>query len=116
MNDEKPRQYTAEEIRDQFINHMWDLVEYWDKHVKDQNMPIDRRLQGLMHSVLTTLDGCSMDLPGFALVTTPHESDKDYHKDQGENWYPENDLEKMNEPVCFMLHEDFYSERLRRDK
>lgn len=50
--EDLPRQYTAEEIRDQFINHMWDLVEYWDKHVSDQNMPIDRRLQGLMHSVL----------------------------------------------------------------
>lgn len=36
--------------------------------------------------MLVILDGGS-DLPGFAVIPAPHESDKDYHQSKGECWF-----------------------------
>jgi hypothetical protein len=85
-----PRAYTEEEVREMFLKHLWGLVDYWATvEGKDSPKTVRDRLSGLMHSTLTTLDGCSMGLPGFEVRPHPHESDKDYHQERGENWFPD---------------------------
>lgn len=110
----EPRQYTAEEIRDMLIEHIWELIEYWEKEERRETSR--SKLEGLAFSILSMLDGATLELPAFALIADPHSEDKDYHIECGENWFPENDLKQINEPICFMLHEDFYREDLRKDK
>lgn len=112
-NMSEPRQYTAEEVRDMLISAIWENIEYWE-HESRQSTVRDK-LEGLAFSILSMLDG-SQHLPGFVLITETHPSDKDYFKSQGKNWFPENDTSSLNEPLAFMLHEDFYSKRLRKDK
>jgi hypothetical protein len=86
------RAYTEEEIRDQFLHHVAHLVQYWNSEV-GSNVPEDEssrgRLEGLAFSMLSAIDGCSMSLPGFTLKPYPHPTDKQYHIDNDENYYPD---------------------------
>ena len=45
------------------------------------------RMDGLIHSVLVMLDGGS-GLPAFSIAPDPHPSDEDYHRSEGDNWWP----------------------------
>lgn len=68
-----------------------------------------RMCEGVAFSILGLLDGVSVGIPGFALVPSPHPDDMQYHKDNGENWYPSEEVTKdIREDV--MLHEEFYKE------
>lgn len=97
------RAYTEEEVREMFLKHMWAMVDYWATvEGKDSPKTVRDRLSGLMHSMLTTLDGCSMGLPGFEVRPHPHESDKEYHQERGENWFP-SDVD-----IGGSLHEGMY--------
>ncbi len=88
--DEGPREYTSEEVRDKILTHMANVAEYW---ANVDNRPCIEKINGAMFSVLTMLDGAG-DLPAFDLIPAPHESDKEYHISQGDNWY--NDTEVIN--------------------
>lgn len=82
----EPREYTKEECQEMFLRHIWETVEYWDT----VNVLTTReRLEGLAHSFLASLDGCSGGCPGYSVIPMPHFSDKEYHKERGENWYPD---------------------------
>jgi len=104
-----PRAYTAEEVEEMILRHIWTLVGYWDTMVGER--PTRDRLSGLAFSILTMLDGCGMDIPAFKLVPhpprielvpDPHPSDEEYHKENGDNWFdPETVIETM-------LHEAFH--------
>lgn len=100
-----PREYTKEETRERLIAKLWTLIDYWDelpaKSSKD-------RLIGLMHSTLATLDGCSIDLPMFLIVPTPHEEDKNYHISNGKNYFPR-DLSESGD--IGGLHEFLFQKR-----
>lgn len=105
----EPREWTIEEVQDKFLDHIRSLVNYWaqDHIVPDYN--VKSKLNGLAFSILSTLDGCS-SLPGFLLIPSPHESDKEYLKEIGENWYkPISEITNIKE-ACLpgMLHELFY--------
>ena len=63
------------------------LVDYWHKETRVTDTR--EKLSGLAFSILSTLDGGGDGLPGFTVTSTPHSSDKDYAKEQGENWFPE---------------------------
>lgn len=70
-----PRPYTKEELRENLIHHIYHLIRYWD------NKPISSKdkLEGLGHSILSTIDGCNVAVPGsYKLVTDPHPDDKEY--------------------------------------
>jgi len=83
------RAYTEEEVREMFLKHLWGLVGYWETvEGKDSPKTVRDRLSGLMHSMLVTLDGGSMGLPGFEVRPHPHETDQSYHQERGENWFP----------------------------
>lgn len=67
--------YTQEEIRSMFINHLTDNIRYWvGQH---PNSP-DEAAKGAVFSTLSLLDGCSMQMPGFALVPLHTEEDNQY--------------------------------------
>lgn len=94
---ELPRAYTSEEVRDQILDHLRDLVDYWADPDIAKGYDTKERLSGLAFSILATLDGCS-DLPAFTLVPCPHEDDKEFHISEGENYFD-------STPVNFALHE-----------
>lgn len=100
-----PRAWTEEEVRVRFLEHVWRLIRWWGGHdgsnVEDQST--DERLEGLAFSLLAVIDGSAMMLPGFSLTPVTDESDEQYMKDNGANWYP-SDVD-----VAGSLHELFHS-------
>lgn len=81
----EPRELTVEEVQNQVLDHFAHLVKYWDTSADDS---IDQ-MTGLVHSLLATLAGQSMVLPGFDIVTAPHEDDAEYDRANGNNWIPD---------------------------
>lgn len=81
------REKTKTEVQQDFIDRIWYLIEYWEKESRAKTSR--DKLEGLAHSILNTLDGCSM-LPGFAIIPNPHPDDKQYYIENGEDWYPDN--------------------------
>jgi len=82
-----PREYTVEETRDKLLQHIHALVDYW--HTGTSVTDTREKLSGLAFSILSTLDGGHMGIPGFLVITNPDPTDKEYAKDQGKNWFPE---------------------------
>ena len=101
------REYTTEEIREQFLDHIRVMVNYWDGIPKETTK---EKLSGLAFSILVALDGCAGDLPGFILAPLPHPDDKQFNIDEEENYYPENhEIEdKIKGDISGGLHELFY--------
>ena len=81
---DEPHEMTADEVRDKLLSHIWTMIRYWER-----NGGVERdKMEGLAFSILVALDGSSSGLPGFVVAPAPHESDIDFHKEHGENWYP----------------------------
>lgn len=107
MND-MTKEKTTDEIREEFLAHVWHLIEYWENLNDGANSSQDK-LEGLAFSMLSTLDGSSAALPGFIVAPMPHETDKAYHIQQGEDYYPYNDPETVQADIAGSLHETFYT-------
>jgi hypothetical protein len=100
----KAREYTSDEIREQFLDHIRGLIDYWSDESRAKN---DKdKLSGLAHSILSTIDGGSVNLPGFILAPCPHETDKQWYIDNGKNYYPEN--KETNSNIAGVLHEQLF--------
>ena len=99
----KPREYKRQEILEKFIDHVWGIIKYWDGIPK---MSTTERLEGVAFSILTTLDGCAGDQPGFIVAPDPHPEDKEFLQSEGENWYPEIDIEIPSD-IGSWLHNTF---------
>ena len=99
MNE--PRAFTAEEIRNEVLDHLRTMSRYWSKL---PNKTPRELCDGMAFSFLSMLDGCSIGIPAYNLVTSPHPDDEQYCKDNGENWYPTGLV--IND--C-MLHELYYA-------
>lgn len=48
----------------------------------------DGEVLGLAFSIIVMLDGGNVGMPGFKVIPMPHPSDREYCKQNGENWYP----------------------------
>lgn len=84
-----PRAYTPDEVVETLLAHFSHMVDYWDQVNTEYHDTQKKRMEGLVHSILTSLDGYSGGMPcGFDLVCTPHPDDQDYHRAEGSNWYP----------------------------
>ena len=85
MNE--PRAKTKQEMQKEFLDHLHANATYW------ANLP-DRtpqeRCDGVIFSILVTLDGGSMALPAMDVSFHPHPNDKEFLKSQGEDWYEPN--------------------------
>jgi hypothetical protein len=79
------RAYTSEEIRDQFLSHLVEITKYWSRVPAGKSC--EEKMSGLVFSILAVLDGAAVDLPSFELVPAPHEEDKEYHVENGDNYY-----------------------------
>lgn len=102
------REYTAEEIREQFLDHIWGMLRYW-RDLPDQT--VQERLEGLAFSILVALDGGAMDLPAFLVAPTPHPDNKQYAIDEGKNYYPQNSDDDVQGQIAGGLHELFHTRR-----
>ncbi len=104
-----PREYTADEIREMFLDHVRHCISYWatlpePKSIKD-------RLSGLTHSIFASLDGCTLQLPGFLIIPNSNEEDKQYYIDNDENYFPiPPDVELCD--IGGGLHELLYSKEI----
>lgn len=97
---EKPRPWTSDETADQIVSHCARMAEYWA--TTPNGGTLEERCHGVAFSLLSGLDGSSMNIPPFDLVPSADESDRDYHIENGENYYiPEN-------VVSTALHERYH--------
>jgi hypothetical protein len=100
----KPRKLTENEVRKKFIHRLKTTAVYWDK-VKGRTTL--EKIEGAIFSTLVTLDGEAFDLPAFIVAPLPDKSDKEFCKNRGENWYPENHNSQVNCDIAGSLHEEF---------
>lgn len=96
-----PRAFSPQEVQQQLLKHFCTLIEYWNSE-NNSNVPPEyssrQRMEGLVHSILVTLDGGSAVLPAFDIIPLPQPEDKQYYLERGQNWYEE-------EPIEPNLHE-----------
>jgi hypothetical protein len=101
----EPREQTAEETREIFLNHIKHLVKYWARVETDSK---EEALDGLAFSILVSLDGGCIDIPRIALIPYPHPEDMEYNQSQGENWHRPFDASEYCD-IGGSLHESFSS-------
>ncbi len=104
----EPREYTEDEVRQQFLEHVWHNLEYW---LHEERAATTRdKMEGLVHSIFCVLDGCSMGLPGFIVAPCPHEDDEEFNRANGESWFPSNYPldEQIKSDIGGCLHELWY--------
>jgi len=53
------------DMRDDFLEHVRHLVEYWNEIEKEDTI---EKLEGLAFSILVALDGGSAALPGYSVI------------------------------------------------
>lgn len=117
MDDQEttPREKTVEEVRKEFLDYVWSMIDYWagegGSNV-DPDKPVRERLSGFAHSLLATLDGCAMALPGFVVAPCPHPDDKEFCIAEGEDWYPQ--APELPSDIAGGLHELLYQHDPRR--
>jgi len=102
----RPREYTTDEIQENFLDTVRTIVEYWSTEaIMDDT--VETRVNGCAFSIMALLDGCNIGVPGFIVAPIPHQEDRRYRCDNGENWYPENhEIEHMiNGDIAGNLHE-----------
>lgn len=78
--------YTKEELASCLVNHFKNLAFYWSKQEGSKK----DICEGVVHSILCTLDGVSGGFPcAIDLVMSPHPEDKQFHIDEGDNYVEE---------------------------
>lgn len=97
------RQYTKEEVREQFLAQVRVVYNYWAMLPCKSDI---ERCEGVAFSMLNILDGTSAALPAFNLSVCPHHDDKAFLIGEGENYYGENQV--INDDC--MLHELLFKE------
>ena len=109
MIDKNLRELTEDEVQENFLNAIRSLIQYWSslrRYHRNGEDDIGWRVEGMAFSILSILDGESVDLPGFIIAPDPHPDDKEDDRESGENWYPENDkiLSKVKANISGSLH------------
>lgn len=96
-----PRAITPDELRDKLLRHMKQLARYWATVEGEKST--QERIEGALFSTLAMLDGSSVDIVAFDLVARPHEDEKQWHIDRGENWVEDGTV------ISDCLHEYWHS-------
>ena len=102
MIETTPRAFTADELREQVLDHVRIMVQYW---ANQPGLDVVSRCDGVAFSILTMIDGSS-SVPPLSLVAMSSDEDKEYSVENGENWVENGTV--LNDDV--MLHECYYSE------
>ena len=98
------RAKTVEEVREEFLDMMRTYADYW-ANVQDRSTP--EKLHGLCFSILNIFDGTTLGLPAFDIVVRPHEDEKQFAIDNGEDYYEDGMC--INDD-CY-LHDMYYKEK-----
>lgn len=98
----KPEEKMPTEVRREFLQHLRNMAKYW---AEVKGITTKERIEGGIFSVLTLLDG-STHLPAFQVIPMPCEGDKEYHIENGEDYYPF--VEESPNDIAGTLHEGFY--------
>ena len=108
----KPTEKSKKEVKEDFLNHVSLMVNYWEKVKIDKDEDVKERLEGLAFSILVAIDGGAMALPSFILAPDPHEEDKDFHLKMEESYYPYNgkNAEGIRCNISGSLHDEFVRE------
>ena len=80
------REKTKEEVRQEFIDMVKARTHYWATAKGD--MTVQERCEGVAFSLMNIFDGTS-GLPAFDIVVRPHPADKQFHIDEGDDYYPD---------------------------
>lgn len=83
----EPRPYTHEECREMVLQQLKSMMLYCLGETR--RATTRGKLDLLVFSILAMIDGSDIELPAFRLVPHPHEQDANYHRDNGENWWPD---------------------------
>lgn len=54
-----------EKREDEFIEYICNIIDYW----KSIDINNDEKIEGVVHSVLTAIDGCTLALPIYRLLS-----------------------------------------------
>lgn len=101
------RELTPDEIKREFILHMWDNIDYWSSDelgAKD----VRSRLEGLMHSTLALIDGCNIDTPGYTLTPFTSMDDMDFYFKEGYTRIYPIQTDNIKNDIGGGLHEVMY--------
>lgn len=90
IKNSTPREYTKDEVKEKLIKHLCSVLEYWYNETETNDTR--DKMEGLLFTILSTLDGSSVDIPGFKLIPNIHSTDKDFKIKMGENWYGKKDI------------------------
>lgn len=100
----KAKEITRDEARYLLLKHLASLVNYWDNESRATTSK--EKLEGLLFSTLVALDGGACGLPGYMLIPSTHDSDKEYATEKGYDYYPHCDnLPEGTYDVGGALHE-----------
>lgn len=80
--------YTVEECQALFLEKVREATVYWRDLYRKGEVLGESAISGVAHSILSTIGGCSIDIPGFLLVPFPHPDDHDYVVSMGERPWP----------------------------
>lgn len=94
--------YTIKEARKNFLTQCRSIIDYWEN--ESRAITSKEKLEGLMFSILSMLDGCNANMPGFLLI--PY-SDEEYAKSKGEKYYPMTELPEDAFDIGGTLHEEW---------
>lgn len=101
---ETSREFTEDEVRDQFLDHVRYLSKYW-REVKD--ITTDEKLDGLAFSILWAIDECNSSLPSFILAPLPHIGDMRFRINKNQDYFPENHKSNVKCDIGGCLHERY---------
>lgn len=98
-----PRAKTKDEVVSEFIETCKGIAKHWATTKTKTEFD---RCNGVVFSMLALIDGCNVSLPAMNLSLQPHESDKAFFEEEGENWYQQG----MEFNSDTFLHELYYKE------
>lgn len=99
--EHRPRAYTADEIREMFLERVRSIADFWANESKAKTNK--ERCDGVAFSILNLLDGTTVGFPACDVLVSPHPDDKAYRKERGENWFEPGTM--FNDTL---LHELYY--------
>ncbi len=84
---QEPVELTVEQAGQLFLQHTAGLVEYWLNESKTSD--VKDKLSGLAFSILSTIDGSNVVIPGFKMI--PNIAEEDNRNTGGTIW-PDADI------------------------
>ena len=100
VSTDPPRAFTVDEARTEFLKSIQVICQYWSKQNCDSALDM---CNGVAFSILNIFDGTHAGIPALDILLSPHEDDKQYNIENGDNYYEHG---MMINDCC--LHELFY--------